>query len=184
MLADPPWRYEVYSRETGLNKAAENHYSTMTPDQIMALDVPSIAAKDGILFVWATAPLLQQAFRVIEAWGFDYKTNLVWVKDRIGTGHWFRFRHEHLLVATRGESPLPRKGRNGRAFFSRPLRRTAQASRGLRPDRSLLPESAEDRTVRAQRSGRGGTVGALKLRRRRSDVREAPPVSRHLTPRA
>ena len=56
IYADPAWRYEVYSRETGLNKSADNHYPTMTLEEIMALDVRSIAAHDCILFMWATGP--------------------------------------------------------------------------------------------------------------------------------
>jgi hypothetical protein len=107
ILADPPWRFQPYSRETGMDRAAENHYPTSTLAEIKALPVASIAAPDCVLLLWATVPMLPQALDVMAAWGFDYKSNLAWAKDRIGTGYWFRNRHEHLLVGTRGSVPAP-----------------------------------------------------------------------------
>jgi N6-adenosine-specific RNA methylase IME4 len=110
ILADPPWRFEPYSRITGMDRAAENHYPTSPIAEIKALDVNSIAAADCALFLWATAPMLPQAIEVMEAWGFTYKTCAVWGKDRIGTGYWFRNKHEILLVGTRGHVPAPAMG--------------------------------------------------------------------------
>jgi N6-adenosine-specific RNA methylase IME4 len=111
IVADPPWRFEPYSRETGMDRAADNHYSTCVLDEIKALDlIPSIRADDCVLFLWATAPMLPQALEVMRAWGFAYKSNLVWVKNRIGTGYWSRSKHEHLLVGTRGRIPAPAMG--------------------------------------------------------------------------
>ena len=77
---------------------------------IAARDVPSIAADDCVLFLWATSPMLPQALEVMKAWGFAYVSGAVWVKDRIGTGYWFRNRHELLLVGTRGNVPAPAMG--------------------------------------------------------------------------
>jgi N6-adenosine-specific RNA methylase IME4 len=110
IYADPAWRWETWSRETGLDRAGESHYPTMTLDAIKALDVPSIAADDCALFLWATAPALPQAFAVIVAWGFSYRSSFVWVKDRIGAGYWNRNRHEHLLVGVKGDVPEPAPG--------------------------------------------------------------------------
>ena len=107
ILADPPWRFEPWSRDTGMDRAADNHYPTMTTDEICRLGVPSIAADDALLFLWATAPMLPHALFVIEAWGFTYKTNMVWVKDKIGTGYRVRNQHGLLLIAQRGTVPLP-----------------------------------------------------------------------------
>ncbi len=56
ILADPPWRFEAYSRETGLYRSADNHYPTSPLAAIKALDVGSIAAPDCVLFLWATVP--------------------------------------------------------------------------------------------------------------------------------
>ena len=63
-----------------------------------------------MLFLWATVPMLPQALEVMAAWGFEYKSNFDWRKDRIGTGYWNRNRHEHLLLGTRGKIPAPAMG--------------------------------------------------------------------------
>jgi N6-adenosine-specific RNA methylase IME4 len=108
LYADPPWRFEPRSRETGMDRAADNHYPTMTLEQIKALAVP--AAKDCVLFLWATAAMLPEAHKVMEAWDFTYKSRYIWVKDRISTGYWVRDQAEELLVGTRGKIPAPAPG--------------------------------------------------------------------------
>jgi N6-adenosine-specific RNA methylase IME4 len=110
ILADPEWRFEVWSQETGMDRAADNHYPTSPTDVIAQRNVASIAADDCVLFLWATAPMLPDALRVMEAWGFKYKSHCIWSKDRVGTGYWFRNRHELLLVGTRGSIPAPAMG--------------------------------------------------------------------------
>jgi N6-adenosine-specific RNA methylase IME4 len=120
IYSDPAWRWEAWSRETGLDHAPEAHYGTMTVDEIRALDVRSIAAEDGVLFLWATAPLLPQALGVMSAWGFAYKTNLVWIKNRAGTGYWVRGQHEFVLIGTRGKIPCPLPGTQGPSVIEAP----------------------------------------------------------------
>lgn len=110
IYADPEWRFEVYSRDTGMDRAADNHYPTLGTDAICARPVAGIAADDCALFLWATVPMLPDALRVMSAWGFDYKSHCIWAKDRIGTGYWFRNQHELLLVGTRGSIPAPAMG--------------------------------------------------------------------------
>jgi N6-adenosine-specific RNA methylase IME4 len=110
IYADPEWRFEVYSRETGMDRAADNHYPTSETDAICARPVQDIAADDCVLFLWATVPMLPDALRVMAAWQFEYKSHAVWLKDRIGTGYWFRNQHELLLVGTRGNIPAPAMG--------------------------------------------------------------------------
>jgi N6-adenosine-specific RNA methylase IME4 len=110
VYADPAWRFAPWSEETGSDRAADNHYATSTLTQIKALDVPSIAADDSVLFLWATVPMLLEALEVMAAWGFAYKTHFVWAKDRVGTGYWNRNQHEVLLVGTRGNPPAPAPG--------------------------------------------------------------------------
>jgi hypothetical protein len=63
ILADPPWRFEPYSRVTGMDRAADNHYPTSPLAKIKALDVESIAAADCVLFLWATAPCSRKRSR-------------------------------------------------------------------------------------------------------------------------
>ena len=96
IYADPPWSY--YKRLRG---SPEKHYQTLPTEEICALQVPS--AEDAILFLWATNPLLEDALEVMKAWGFSYKTNFVWVKDRMGTGTYVRGQHELLLIGVKGK---------------------------------------------------------------------------------
>lgn len=109
ILADPPWEFDVYS-ERGMDRAAANHYPTLTTDIIKGIGPFIPCADDCALFLWATAPMLPDAMAVMRAWGFSYKTHLVWVKDRIGTGYWVRSQHELLLIGTRGNIPAPSPG--------------------------------------------------------------------------
>jgi len=110
IVADPEWLFQPWSRETGMDRAADNHYPTSAIDVIKTRDVAAITADDCALFLWATQPMLPQALDVMESWGFDYKSHIVWLKDRIGTGYWFRNKHELLLLGTRGSPPCPALG--------------------------------------------------------------------------
>jgi ParB-like chromosome segregation protein Spo0J len=96
--ADPPWRFEPRSRDTGMDRSADNHFPTMTVERICEMKVP--AADDAVLFLWATVPMLPEALDVMKAWGFTYRSHCVWKKDRVGMGFWFRNIHELLLVGT------------------------------------------------------------------------------------
>ena len=104
IYADPPWRYDFAEDE---DRAIENHYPTMSVGELEALPVADLAAADCLLWLWTTSPKLREALRLIEAWGFEYKTSLVWVKDKIGMGYYARQQHELLLVAKRGNPPAP-----------------------------------------------------------------------------
>jgi N6-adenosine-specific RNA methylase IME4 len=110
ILADPEWRFEPYSRVSGMDRAPENHYPTTETTGIAERDVASIAADDCALFLWATAPMLGDGLRVMSAWGFFYKSHFIWNKNRIGMGYWNRNKHELLLVGVRGEIPAPAPG--------------------------------------------------------------------------
>jgi N6-adenosine-specific RNA methylase IME4/ParB-like chromosome segregation protein Spo0J len=122
LCADPPWHFEVYNEESGVERAAGNHYSTMALDEICALPVPSLASPDAVLFMWTTVPHLRESFDVLVAWGFEYKTNIVWVKDKIGLGYFVRNQHELLLVATRGDMPSPSPANRPPSVISAPRR--------------------------------------------------------------
>jgi N6-adenosine-specific RNA methylase IME4 len=80
ILADPPWRFEPYSRVTGMDRSADNHYATLELEQIKAIDIGSIAAKDCVLYLWSTRPTDEDAHAVMKAWGFKYKTQQAWDK--------------------------------------------------------------------------------------------------------
>lgn len=113
IMGDPPWRYEVRS-ENGMDRSADNHYPTLTTDEIIELLLKLKLPDQGVFFLWATVPMLLDAIRVMEAIGFTYKSHCVWVKLRpgeaSGTGYWFRNDHELLLVGTRGGFPAPEMG--------------------------------------------------------------------------
>lgn len=107
IYADPPWKYG--DERAGLEKAdtaAAAQYPTMPTNDICALDIKSIAADDAVLFMWATFPLLEDALRVVSAWGFDYKTAFVWDKQRSNIGNYHDARAELLMIAVRGSCPI------------------------------------------------------------------------------
>lgn len=106
IYADPPWQYENPPMG-GTNRSIENHYPTMTLNEICALAVVDIAHDDAVLFMWATSPKLYECMSVLDAWGFIYRTDMVWVKDKIGMGYYVRGKHESLLIARRGDMPPP-----------------------------------------------------------------------------
>lgn len=130
IYADPPWEYEHVKTES---RAIENQYPTMALEAICALSVGSIATADAVLFLWATSPKLAEAMSVVTAWGFTYRTCLVWVKDQIGMGYYARQQHELLLVATRGELPVPE-----------PANRPASVVYAPRGDHSVKPSAFYD----------------------------------------
>jgi len=73
IYADPPWRFKTWS-EKGQDRAPEQHYATMSMEDIKRLPVGALAADDAVLFLWVYQPMLREAFELIDAWGFTYKT--------------------------------------------------------------------------------------------------------------
>lgn len=123
IVADPEWRFEPWSRTTGMDRAADNHYPTSCLEVIASRDVDSIAAGDSALGLWSTVPMLREALAVMEAWGFEYKTHWAWAKDRIGTGYWNRNAHEIFLLGTRGKIPAPAMGTQWKSIIEAPAAR-------------------------------------------------------------
>ena len=118
IYADPPWRYKVWSRDTGLGRSADSHYSTMEKQDIEALPINEISNKDSVLFLWVTAPCLEQGLELVKKWGFKYKTiGFNWVKQNKksdslfwGMGYYTRANAEICILATKGKT-LPRISR-------------------------------------------------------------------------
>jgi len=105
IYADPPWEYEFSNSNM---RDIENHYPTLELEKIKVIKIP--ADDNAMLFLWTPAPKLEEALEVMKAWGFYYRTNIVWVKDKIGTGYYSRGKHELLLIGIKGEgigTPLP-----------------------------------------------------------------------------
>ena len=126
IYADPEWRFENWSDETGMDRAPENHYPTSETEAIAARDVISIAADDAVLFLWATVPMLPEALHVMARWGFTYRSQFCWAKDRAGLGRWNRNRHELLLLGTRGAPPCPAPGTQWDSLITAPLGRHSE----------------------------------------------------------
>lgn len=101
IYSDPAWSYNDKQDTPQLGGAAK-HYNTMSVNEICSLPVKEISEKDSVLFLWVTSPLLEDAFLVIKAWGFKYKTSFVWDKVKHNMGHYNSVRHEMLLIATKG----------------------------------------------------------------------------------
>lgn len=101
IYADPAWSYNDKQDTPNLGGAAK-HYNTMSVKQICELPVKEISEKNSVLFLWVTSPLLEDAFQVINFWGFKYKTSFIWDKVKHNMGHYNSVRHEILLVATKG----------------------------------------------------------------------------------
>ena len=102
ILADPPWDYDM---EVGRGMA-RLQYPTMKEDDIAELQVPS--ATNAVLFLWATNPKIETALRVMKKWGFEYKTNIVWIKSQANLGYYVRGQHELLLIGKKGnDMPVP-----------------------------------------------------------------------------
>jgi N6-adenosine-specific RNA methylase IME4 len=102
IYADPPWRYG----NQGTRAATDNHYPTMSPEEIAALPIEQLAAENAHLHLWTTNAFLFDCQRIIEAWGFTYKSCFVWVKSQMGIGNYWRVSHEFMLLAVRGDCPF------------------------------------------------------------------------------
>ena len=138
VYADPPWRYDFCRSH---RREIENHYPTMTRDEIAGLPVARLAAPDAVLVMWATWPKLDWALPVMEAWGFTFRTvAFVWVKTSSnglawGMGNWTRSNTEMALLGTRGS---PKRA-------SASVHQVVMAPRGRH---SAKPAEVRDRIVR------------------------------------
>lgn len=107
LVIDCPWDFENYS-DKGTKKGADPHYNVMSLDAIKALPVSRLAQGDCLLLAWATGAMLPKCIDTVKAWGFEYKTELIWRKlwpsgkPRMGTGYRARSFHEPVILATLG----------------------------------------------------------------------------------
>lgn len=103
---DPPWSYEEQNLGAPGNRNAEDKYATMTLAEIAALPIRELAADNAHLYLWTTANHLRHAWNLVEGWGFEYRSLIVWHKTRIGMGHYYRNQAEFVLFAVKGRLPL------------------------------------------------------------------------------
>ena len=123
VYADPPWDYKGQLQHAGQGSddtgGAIRHYGTVTLDRLKELGVPTIAAENSLLFLWATNPHLDQAIELGKSWGFSWATvAFVWDKVRVNPGFYTMSQCELCLVFKRGKIPTPRGARNVRQFLS------------------------------------------------------------------
>lgn len=112
VLADPPWQFQNRTGKIAPEHRRLNRYETLTLDDIKALPVADCAANTAHLYLWVPNALLKEGLDVMQAWGFQYKTNIVWHKvrkdggpDGRGVGFYFRNTTELILFGVRGPSP-------------------------------------------------------------------------------
>ncbi len=110
ILADPPWRFKNRTGKVAPEHRRLNRYPTMTLEDICALPVAGVAADTAHLYMWVPNALLPEGLAVMKAWGFRYKSNLIWHKvrkdggsDGRGVGFYFRNVTEIILFGARGE---------------------------------------------------------------------------------
>jgi len=110
LLCDPPWPYPKRQDAKNLYGNTNYHYEVMPIKELCEMKVANLADENSVLFIWVATNFLDQSFEVIKSWGFDYKSQMVWVKEggQGGIGWYFWGDHELLLVATRG-SMLPQE---------------------------------------------------------------------------
>ena len=111
ILADPPWQFQNRTGKVAPEHRRLNRYGTLTLDDIKALPVASAAEETAHLYLWVPNALLPEGLAVMQAWGFKYKSNIVWQKirkdggpDGRGVGFYFRNVTEILLFGTRGKN--------------------------------------------------------------------------------
>ena len=111
ILADPPWRFLNRTGKIAPEHRRLSRYATMSTDEIAALPVADVAASPAHLYLWVPNALLPDGLRVMQAWGFQYKSNLIWHKirkdggsDGRGVGFYFRNVTEVLLFGVRGKN--------------------------------------------------------------------------------
>ena len=124
IYADPPWNYGNQATRA----ATDNHYVTMSVQDIAALPIAQIADENAHLHIWTTNGFLFETKEIIDAWGFTYKSCMVWVKPQMGIGNYWRVSHEFLLFGIRGKAP----------FRSRSIKSWHEAKRG---NHSAKPEA-------------------------------------------
>jgi N6-adenosine-specific RNA methylase IME4 len=111
VLADPPWQFQNRTGKVAPEHRRLNRYSTMSLDDIKALPIAEVAERTAHLYLWVPNALMPEGLQVMKAWGFEYKTNLVWQKirkdggpDGRGVGFYFRNVTELVLFGVRGKN--------------------------------------------------------------------------------
>lgn len=174
IMADPPWLYKLFS-EKGENKSAQKHYRCLPLDEIKRFPVADLAAKDCLLMMWGTNPMLLQQLEVLPAWGFEYVSLLTWNKitnnpDKrvqfFGTGYVLRSSSEQIIIAKRGK---PKTTKSVRSSFDGVVRQHSEKpEEAFAVAEKLMPRARRaelfSRTNRDGWESWGDQVGILNAR--------------------
>lgn len=102
ILADPPWAYSNQATRAATN----NHYETMSVEDICFLPIGQLTDESAHLHLWTTNAFLYDSQKVMEAWGFEYKSVFLWIKPTMGIGNYWRVSHEFMVLGTKGNLPF------------------------------------------------------------------------------
>jgi N6-adenosine-specific RNA methylase IME4 len=144
IMADPPWKFVHRSKKGETAKSADGQYLCQSLDWIKSLPVADLLAGENcVLWLWATNPMLPQAFEVLAAWGFTFKTSGHWSKktkhgkQAFGTGYILRCAGEPFLIGTRGK---PKTARNVRSVIEGKIRKHSQKpDEAFRAAEAMMP---------------------------------------------
>ena len=124
ILADPPWQFKNRTGKVAPEHKRLSRYSTLTINEIKELPVPLITSNKSHLYLWVPNALLQEGLEVMKAWGFEYKTNIIWHKirkdggpDGRGVGFYFRNTTEIILFGIRGGIPNDESGKETSKYY-------------------------------------------------------------------
>ena len=143
IYADPPWQFQNRTGKVAPEHKRLNRYETMSLEEIKGLPVPAIADEKAHLYLWIPNAMLPDGLAVMEAWGFDYKSNIIWEKGRKdgqpggrGVGFYFRNVTEMLLFGIRKHSMPNRTLQPARSQVN--LIRTRKREHSRKPD-EIIP---------------------------------------------
>ena len=122
IVADPPWDYDrTGKRHSGRSPRpqAQDYYDLMTMDELCELPVANLSNPEGShLYLWTTNAFIEESHVLARAWGFRPITVITWVKNKMGTGWYFRGQTEHIIFAVRGSLPIPAENRSTTVFHA------------------------------------------------------------------
>lgn len=180
VLADPPWQFQNRTGKVAPEHKRLSRYGTLTLDDIKALPVAEAAADTAHLYLWVPNALLPDGLAVMQAWGFQYKSNIIWQKirkdggpDGRGVGFYFRNVTEVLLFGTRGKNA--RTLQAGRTQVN--IMNTRKREHSRKPDEQypLITSCSPGPILRCLlvASGRDGLFGGTKR------MKVTPPLGQH-----
>jgi len=131
ILADPPWKFQNRTGKMAPEHKRLYRYETMSNEDIMSMPVKEVALDQSHLYLWVPNALVETGLEVMQAWGFEYKTLLIWYKirkdggpDRRGVGFYFRNVTEIILFGVRGKLRTGKQGRRSQSGEYHPFSKT------------------------------------------------------------